>query len=131
MGITSWDPLHDLAVQADDRRDSGAGDWAPRADVVEVGDRYEISLEVAGLNADAVRVTVEGGRVTLAGRRPSLTGGDVQYHRLERGQGSFIRTFAFPGPIDGSRITATARDGVVTVTVPRSAIEGARQVEIT
>ena len=102
----------------------------PRADVVEVADRYEITLEVAGLTAEDVRVTVEGDRVRLAGRRPALSHSQLQYHRMERGQGSFERTFVFPGPIDGARITASASHGVVTVTVPRAAIAGSRQVEI-
>ena len=84
-----------------------------------------------GLHAEDVHVTVEGDRVTLAGRRASPSADAIQYHQLERGQGSFVRVFAFPASIDATRITATARAGVVTVILPRSAIGGSRRVEIT
>jgi HSP20 family protein len=131
MGFTAWDPRHDLPTRSDERCDSRAGDWIPRADVVEVSDRYEIGLEVPGLDAAAVQVTVEGDRVTLAGCRPTLARRDMQYHRMERGQGSFARTFVFSVPIDGDRITATASHGVLTVIVPRTATTGSRRVEIT
>lgn len=131
MGLTTWDPRHDLPARSDDRCDSRGGEWVPRADVVEVSDRYEITLEVPGLDAAAVQVTVKGDRVTLAGCRPTPARADLQYHRMERGQGSFSRTFVFSGPIDGARITATASQGVLTVTVPRGAIAGNRRIEIT
>ena len=131
MRLAPWDRLHGLTARTDEPGDTGTCDRIPRADVLEVADRYEISLEVPGLHAEDVDVTVEDERVTLAGRRASPSADAIQYHQLERGQGSFVRVFAFSGSIDATRITATARDGVVTVILPRSAIGGNRRVEIT
>ena len=63
------------------------------------------------------------GRLTLSGVRRERTRSCEQYHRVERGHGSFSRTFQLPMPVDAERITADLRDGVLTVTLP----EGSRR----
>ena len=60
----------------------------------------------------------DDGRLTIAGvRRERLP--CEQYHRVERGHGSFSRTFHLPIPVDADRITADLRDGVLTVSARR------------
>ena len=60
------------------------------------------------------------GRLTLSGVRRERDAPCEQYHRVERGHGSFSRTFQPPVPVDAERITADLRDGVLTVTCPKA-----------
>ena len=71
-----------------------------------------------------------------AGRRPSICTKPRerdstcdQYHRVERGRGSFSRTFALPLPVDAERITADLHDGVLTITCPKAELP-ARRIDI-
>jgi HSP20 family molecular chaperone IbpA len=50
---------------------------------------------------------------------------------VERGHGSFSRTFHLPVPVDGDRIAADLRDGVLTVTCPKAPEGGGRRIHIT
>ncbi len=129
MVAMAWDPLRGLVVQADDVPTATSG-WVPPVDILETRDAYVISIELPGLDRDDVRVTIEGERITLAGERPTLAVAGAQFHRMERGQGSFRRVFALPLAIEPSQVTAEARDGVVTVTLPKAKPAEARQVEI-
>ena len=49
----------------------------------------------------------------------------------ERGHGAFSRTFHLPIPVDGDRITADLRDGVLTVTCPKAPDGGGRRIHVT
>ena len=53
-----------------------------------------------------------------------------QYHRVERGRGTFSRTFHLPIAVDAERIVADLRDGVLTVTCPKSADAAARRIHV-
>ena len=66
----------------------------------------------------------DDGRLTLSGVRRERDAACEQYHRVERGHGSFSRTFQLPVPVDAERITADLRDGVLTVTCPKAADGG-------
>src|SRR5688572_8018586 len=65
-------------------------------------------------------IRVHDGRVTIAGVRRERPRQCEQYHRVERGHGSFSRTFHLPIAVDGERVTADLRDGVLTITCPKA-----------
>ena len=54
-----------------------------------------------------------------------------QFHRLERGHGSFQRSFQLPLPIDHGAVTADLKDGVLTVRCPKLPEPSARRIPIT
>ena len=58
--------------------------------------------------------------MTLSGVRPEREVACEQYHRVERGHGSFSRTFHLPVPVDADGILADLRDGILTVTCPKA-----------
>ena len=53
-----------------------------------------------------------------------------QFHRVERGHGRFSRAFSLPEPIAMEQVTADLKDGILTVTIPKSADRGARRVTV-
>ena len=86
-------------------------------------DRYVITAEVPGITRDEVELALHDNRLTIRGSR---SGGVPEsatrrYHQVERGHGSFMRTFQFADPVSQEGITADLRDGVLTVTLPKSA----------
>jgi HSP20 family protein len=66
--------------------------------------------------------------LTLSGGRREREVACEQYHRVERGHGSFSRTFQLPLPVDADGIVADLRDGVLTVTCPKA--NGTRRIQI-
>jgi HSP20 family protein len=131
-----WDPLRDLRAWQErlERLTAHHTDsWAPPLDVYETHDRYIISAEVPGLARDDVDLAIEGTRVTIRGVRPDsrAIGGDItHYHQIERGHGAFSRTFEFAEAIDGDRVSADLRDGILTITLPKAPVAPARRIEV-
>ena len=132
VAFASWDPLHDLLAlqQRLGRQDPEPSDWAPAVDLYETGDRYVIAVEVPGIRQEDIRLEAHDGRVTIAGVRHPRPAGSGQYHRIERGHGSFRRTFQLPQLIDAPAITADLRDGVLIVTCPKQPEASPRRIHI-
>jgi HSP20 family protein len=49
---------------------------------------------------------------------------------VERGHGSFSRTFQFPSPVDSEHVTADLHDGVLTITCPKTADGSSRRIQV-
>lgn len=96
--------------------------WTPPADVLETPTAYVLRVELPGLSLPAVSVEVRGRELVISGRRDAereVPG--VVFHLLERAQGAFVRRFALPQDADHAAITASLKDGLLCVTVPRLA----------
>jgi HSP20 family protein len=133
VAFTHWDPIRDLLAiqQRLDQFAPGPGGWVPPVDVHEGEDRYVISAELPGLTREDVQIHVQENRVGLAGVRREHVGPCEQYHRIERGHGTFSRTFELPISIVVDDITADLKDGVLTVILPKSREGAARRIRVT
>jgi HSP20 family protein len=122
VAFTRWDPIRDLLAiqQRLDRFKPGPAGWAPPVDLRETDEGYVITAELPGLDRDDIDIRMHEGRLTLSGVRRERNGACEQYHRVERGHGSFSRTFQLPMPVDAARITADLHEGVLTVTCPKA-----------
>jgi HSP20 family protein len=112
----------------DDLFDSGdgapalgrGGGAAPALEVHQDDDKVEISAELPGVRQEDIDLMVEDGVLILRGeKRTEKT--DEQRGYSERSYGSFERRIALPANVDEERCSAEFRDGVLTVTLPRSA----------
>jgi HSP20 family protein len=129
------DPLGDLRAwqqRLERLSRQPAEGWAPPIDVYETAEAFVVTAEVPGLSREHVDLAVEDSRLVIQGRREARTGpGDaVHYHQVERGHGTFRRVFEFTDSIDGNRITADLTDGVLTITVPKTAPPPPRKIEV-
>jgi HSP20 family protein len=120
------DPLRDLRAwqeRLERLAAQHASAWAPPIDVYETADRYVIAAEVPGLAREEVELTLQDNRLTIRGARSGGVPASAtrHYHQVERGHGSFLRTLEFAEAVDQAAITADLRDGVLTVTLPKSA----------
>ncbi|HEV8629732.1 MAG TPA: Hsp20/alpha crystallin family protein [Thermoanaerobaculia bacterium] len=111
-----FEPLGDLGTRQG---------WAPSVNIEETDDAYEVSADLPGMSKEDVDVTVEQNVLTISGERKW---GDEKenrnFHRVERGYGRFLRSFALPHLVDSSNVQATFKDGVLHIRIPKS--EGAK-----
>jgi|SRR4030095_8275521 HSP20 family protein len=132
MAFTRWDPLRDLLAiqQRLDRFAPGPAGWVPPVDLLETPDQYVIIAELPGVRREDLDIQMHDGRLTLSGMRRERNAPCEQYHRVERGHGTFSRTFHLHVPVDAARIVADLRDGVLTVTCPKSSEAGSRRIQV-
>lgn len=128
--ITPWhrllDDVFDMRPFFDFRTDwdmpgLGTG-WAPAVDVAETAEDYLIRAEVPGLRKEDVKLSLSGNVLTISGEKKmeEKKTENKKYHRLERSYGAFQRSFSLPTPVNADKITATFKDGMLEVTVPKS-----------
>jgi HSP20 family protein len=132
VAFARWDPLRDLlAIQHRlERLSTGASQgWVPAVDLCETADAFIVTAELPGLVRDQVRIEVHDGRLTLQGRRDARVPCE-QYHQVERGHGEFARTFALPSGVDVKGISADLKEGVLTITLPKSPEVSPRRVTV-
>ncbi len=106
-------------------------EWQPAADVEEYADHFELFVDMPGVPADQVEITLEAGVLTLAGeRKPRETAEQALYRRAERGYGRFHRRFVLPKTANAEGVEARAKDGVLAITIPKQAAAMPRKIEI-
>lgn len=96
----------------------GAGVFPP-VNVFENGEAYLVRAEIPGVSKESLDVSVKGDELTLRGERKiDSAEPSAAYHRRERSAGSFRRVLTLPKPVDGERISATYKNGVLEVVLP-------------
>lgn len=110
----------------------GEGTFAPRLDVTENDAEVVVTAEIPGMTDKDVEVTLADGRLVLSGEKKSeREEKDRSYHLVERSYGSFSRTVELPGSVLGDKASATFKNGVLTVKVPKGAEGKSRKISIT
>ena len=109
--------------------------FQPKADIRELKDVFEITLEVAGLKLEDIEVTLNDNILEIKGQKnqQKLDDEDSKIHRTERAYGSFERKFKIPEMIHEQDIEATMKDGVLSVVLPKKQehkMESKRRIEI-
>ena len=95
--------------------------WAPLVDIAEDDNEYLINVELPEVQKENVKVTVNQGVLSIQGERMmEKEENGRKYHRVERAYGSFSRSFTLPDYVDGNRIAAEFKDGILRVHVPKS-----------
>jgi len=139
MTLVRWNPSRELASMEIDRLNrmfedfvGGAGRaFAPAVDIYETAaHELVIKAELPEMKREDISVTFEQNVLTITGeRKPSFEDDNGTYHRNERAYGRFSRSFTLPATVDGTRIGASYKDGVLTVRVPQR--EEAKPKQIT
>ena len=142
MNLIRWDPLQELVAMSNrlnrtrnepftPRAEDAFGAWAPPVDIFERQDHLVIRAEVPGVQMADMDVRIENGVLTLHGERKQDTEiREEDAHRLERVYGMFTRSFSLPTTVDASKVTATYKDGVLEVSIPKVETAKPKQVEI-
>ncbi len=102
-------------------------------DIHEHDDRYEVWLDVPGVNKEDIKLSLEGETLTIQGERPAQAVTEESsrhFRRTERWTGSFSRSLTLPGTVDASRIEAKLEEGVLKVVLPKRDQAKPRQITI-
>ena len=139
MTLVRWNPARELASMEIDRLNrmfedfygTGRG-WAPAVDIYETKDReFVIKAELPEMKREQISVTFENNVLTLSGERASEFNDNAgTIHRAERVFGTFTRSFTLPATVDGNRISAAYKDGVLTVRIPQREEAKPRQITV-
>jgi HSP20 family protein len=110
----------------------GMEEFMPLADIVEREKEYLIKVDLPEVRKEDVKVLFDDGVLTIKGERKveKEEKGD-KVHRTERFYGMFERSFVLPEDVDAKKIRAESKEGVLTVHLPRVAVEKARPLAIT
>jgi len=97
-----------------------AGGFAPRIDVSESDEAYTVRADLPGLEEKDIQISLEQGVLTIQGKLESEQEEERKGLRYaERARGSFLRTIELPAELDEAKVSASYKQGVLTVTLPK------------
>ena len=141
--IRRFDPFRDVASMQDEIERvfrstlganagaSTAGAWSPALDVEETPEGFTLHVELPGVAPDDVNVSLEENVLTIEGERHFYKEGDAEgFRRIERHFGRFHRSIRLPDRVDADAVQATAKDGLLTITVPKAEEAKPRRIAI-
>ena len=137
MNMVKWDPFRELEDVSSRlnriferpliRSESGkemlaVADWAPSVDISETDAAYLIKGEIPGVKKEDVKVTIQDGMLTIQGeRKHEKEEKGKKFHRVECSYGNFMRSFQMPDDADENNVKAEFKDGMLNVTLAKSA----------
>lgn len=108
-------------------------EWVPATDVAEFSDRFELYVDLPGVDANAVEITLDNSVLTISGERTKLlTESDEKpsYTRSERGRGRFYRRFILPDTVDTESVEAKDHNGVLEIRIQKQAKAQPRKIKV-
>jgi HSP20 family protein len=103
------------------RRGLLEGEWLPSVNISETDNSVVVTAELPGVKQEDVDITIVNDVLTLKGeKKEEKEEKKENYHRIERRFGSFQRTINLPTGVQADKAKATCKDGVLTITVPKS-----------
>jgi HSP20 family protein len=99
----------------------GLGEWTPNMDISETKDSLVAKVEVPGMDPKDIQISLQENLLTIKGeKRQEKEEKDEHYHRVERAYGVFTRSVRLPVAVDASKVTASFKNGLLTVTLPKT-----------
>ena len=102
----------------------------PALNLYESEDAYVLTAEIPGIGPEDLEISLEGSTVTLRGERKVASEEGASVHRSERPAGAFRRAIDLPVPIDGEKVEAKHRHGVLTLRLPKAPEHRPRQISV-
>jgi HSP20 family protein len=129
MGILPFEMFRSFGPMFDKHWPTTA--WTPPCDIYETDKEIVLKMELPEVHKEGVHVTFENHLLTVRGDRKFEEAVNREnYHRIERQYGEFIRTFTLPTFVEGNKVLAEFKEGVLTVTLPKNVAAIPRQIEV-
>jgi HSP20 family protein len=105
--------------------------WSPALDLYQNNDNVIAVVELPGMRKEDIEISLHNGTLTISGerKRENSSGGD-KAERTERYIGRFRRSIALPTRVDAGKVSATYRDGILTVTLPKAEEVKPKQIRV-
>lgn len=146
MNLVKWDPFREMedvssrlnrifgrvpTRTASENEMLAVADWMPSVDISETDAAYLIKGEIPGVKKEDVKVTMQDGLLTIQGeRKQEKEEKNKKFHRVECSYGSFVRSFRVPDDADESAVKAEFKDGMLNVTLSKSAKAKSKAIEV-
>ena len=107
------------------------GSWAPALDVAEKEDAFRVMVELPGMKSEDIDISVQGNVLSISGEKKETTEEkDKNYPYTERRFGAFRRDVTLPAGVEAGKIEAQFRDGVLSITLPKSEEEKPKKIQV-
>jgi HSP20 family protein len=117
----------------DTESSAATASWMPPVDIHEYGDRFQLFVDLPGVDPKEVEITLDNGVLTITGERYAQApaeGEKAMQRRSERGIGRFYRRFILPDTVDSEKVRANDRNGVLEIAIPKQAKAQPRRIEV-
>ena len=105
--------------------------WSPALDLYQSNDNVVAVVELPGMRKEDIEISLHDGTLTVSGERKRETGSNGENaERTERYIGRFRRSIALPTRVDAGKVSATYRDGILTVTLPKAQEVKPKQIQV-
>ncbi|OGU23579.1 MAG: heat-shock protein [Hydrogenophilales bacterium RIFOXYD1_FULL_62_11] len=142
MALVKWEPIREIE-DLFDRYTSKLGwpslgreafsttEWSPKVDISETDQAFTIKAELPEVRKEDIKVNIENGMLSISGeRKQEKEEKDKKFHRVERFYGSFMRSFTLPDNVDASQIKAEYKDGMLNLSLPKTAENKPKATEV-
>jgi HSP20 family protein len=94
-------------------------------------DNLVVKAELPGMKKEEIDISLHQGSLIISGeRKVESQGDDSETSRSERFFGRFQRALELPKPVDPNRVTAVYKDGILTVTLPKTEESKPKQITV-
>ena len=105
--------------------------WSPAVDIYETENELVLKADLPDIDPKNVGIQLENGTLTLKGeRRFESENNGKGFHRIERSYGKFVRAFSLPDTVEGDKVKADYKSGVLTVTLPKKEVAKPRTINV-
>ncbi|HWN97480.1 MAG TPA: Hsp20/alpha crystallin family protein [Methylomirabilota bacterium] len=105
--------------------------WLPTLDLHEDKDHLVLKAELPGMKKEDIDISLHGDVLTLSGERKEEENYEkAETYRAERFLGRFQRTLTLPFAVNASKVQASYKDGILTVTLPKAEEAKPKQIQV-
>lgn len=137
--LVRWDPFRALR-RPDDTFDAFVREFfargesemiEPLADVAESNGEVTVKMAIPGVDKEEIHISVDNGVLDVHGEtRKETEEKKKDYYRQEIRYGSFRRAITLPAAVDVDKADAKLKDGILTITMPKSKATKGHQIKI-
>ena len=142
--LWNWSPVDQLATVRNEINrlfDSNFGDlfrgteffngWTPALDLLEDKDNLIVRAELPGMKREEIDISFHDGTLTISGERNYEEKSEgTETYRSERFYGRFHRTLALPKPVLSEKATASYKDGILTIVLPKTEESKPKHIDV-
>jgi HSP20 family protein len=106
------------------------GAWTPALDVYQNNDNVVAVIELPGMKKEDIEISLHDGVLSISGERHSESKEGENAERTERFVGKFRRSITLPARVDANKVSASYKDGILTVTLPKAEDAKPKQIQV-
>ncbi len=108
----------------------GIPDGWPKMNLYDTGEQLELNVELPGFAKEDIHIKVQGNYLEISGSRKTAGPEGYTVHRHERENPQFTRSMTLPIEVDSGLATASIKNGILNLTLPKSVAARPQQITI-